>query len=212
MKKWDKRKERGLSGLCRRVMGPIGSCSCNDHIPRPGLPGTGAAVGGPICHAQPSSLTLWLLSKFFEEEKCWEVSKAIWPWLLQTSCRPWAEGNQESQEAALQIRWQTEGPQWACQPVNCPFVLQALQNTVLFHDCAISGGINIAGGLFKRLVTWNGGFWGFFPPFSFPFELSPRDRSAPNIVFFNSLAFSSNFLFLSRWHAGLANKREKDMR
>ena len=64
-------------------------------------------------------------------------------------------------------------------------------------DCAISGGINIAGGLFQRLVTWNG-FLGFFPPFSFPFELSPRDRSAPTSCSFNSLAFSSNFLFLSR--------------
>ena len=61
-------------------------------------------------------------------------------------------------------------------------------------DCAISG-VNIAGGLFKKASDLK---WWLFFFFSFPFELSPRDRPAQASCSFNSLTFSSNFPFSAR--------------
>lgn len=77
-------------------------------------------------------------------------------------------------------------------------------------DCAISGGVNIAGGLFKKADDLKCFFFLF--PFSFPFELSPRDSPDQATCSFNLLAFSSNFPFLSRDMLDWQTKVRKDMR
>lgn len=80
------------------------------------------------------------------------------------------------------------------------------EHSFISCDCAISGGVNIAGGLFKKandLICF------VFFPFSFPFELSPRDRPAQATCSFNFLAFCSNFPFSSRDMLDWQTKGEK---
>lgn len=79
------------------------------------------------------------------------------------------------------------------------------EHSFISCDCAISGGVNIAGGLFKKANDLKC----FLFSFSFPLELSPKDRPAQASCSFSLLAFSSNFPFLPHDMLGWQTKGEK---
>lgn len=106
------------------------------------------------------------------------------------------------------------GPSVSMPPCKLSFCFAGFtKHGFISCDCAISGGVNIAGGLFKKANDLKCfGVVLFFPPFSFPLELSPRGRPAQAMCGFNLLAFSSNFPFLSRDMLEWQTKGRKDMR
>lgn len=153
--------------------------------PQPALPKHEFYGGGHICHTLVTALfsTPWLPFQIIWRKKTPESSARQSD--LDPHRSPTGLGQKVARRTRKQSPWsgqQTEEPQWACQPVNCPFVLQALtEHGFISCDCAISGGVNIAGGLFKKANDLK---WFFFFFLFFSVWIISKRQACPSILQF----------------------------
>lgn len=83
------------------------------------------------------------------------------------------------------IRLAHRGPSVSVLAVTCPFCFAGFsEHGFISCDCAISGGVNIAGGLFKKANDLKCLFLGFFPPFLFHLNYLQETEACPSNVQF----------------------------